>query len=127
MGLQSGFDAFPSTDARVIGDIDGDDRFTGLDASLIARRANGDDVSEIPAQTGNGSSALEASSLEAEPAAVLASTERFAGSELPAAPASGASRPLLALDAGPELFRPADDPAQDDDTVAFESGAVLSR
>jgi hypothetical protein len=48
VGIDSGFDAFPLTDPLIIGDINGNGGLGSLDASLVARKAVGISVPQIP-------------------------------------------------------------------------------
>jgi uncharacterized delta-60 repeat protein len=46
--LDTGFDAYPLTDPLIVADITADNTLSGLDASLVAQKASGFSVSQIP-------------------------------------------------------------------------------
>jgi hypothetical protein len=48
VGLDDGFDAFPTIDPVLLGDITGNDKLSGLDAQRVGRATVGLDTPEIP-------------------------------------------------------------------------------
>ena len=101
VALDSGFDAFGTTDPQILGDADADARLTGQDASLVAREAVGLDPEEIPGGSdggGGGSGSFAPGLTPQERGALFASAVTGGEAGLAALEPLGGAGDLLAPD-----------------------------